>query len=158
MDYCIKWLFKIVFFDTVTLLSNISIIYLYDMILISIFWFWSSWFFNMSKEFVFFKGMYLYFNSRIDFCDQWSRVKTFIYKYASFAILHELLKICSRYWVLYNIEYNAKKVKEERKQIFIYFFLVDEELKVVNKVRYLCQIIKSDVVYVIKTMTIICPS
>lgn len=48
--------------------------------------------------------------------------------------LEQLIKICSKYGVPYDIKYNAKKslviitrTKEDRKQIFTPFFLADQE-------------------------------
>ncbi len=65
--------------------------------------------------------------------------------------LQQLLRVCSNYGVQHDIVFNMKKsvvmilkTKEDRKQKFPSFYLGDQILNVVNKIKYLGHIIRDD--------------
>lgn len=65
--------------------------------------------------------------------------------------LQQLLRVCSDYGEQYDLKFNINKsvvmlvrAKEDRKTVFPSFYLAGQELSVVNKVRYLSHIIRSD--------------
>lgn len=67
--------------------------------------------------------------------------------------LQQLLKVCAEYGEQFNIKFNSKKSvvmvvrpKEQRKTLFPAFYLAGGELSVVDKVKYLGHIIRSDLV------------
>ena len=65
--------------------------------------------------------------------------------------LQQLLRVCSRYGMMYDIKFNSKKsvvmivrTKEDRKLIFPSFSLAGEPLDVVRKFKYLGHVIRDD--------------
>ncbi len=65
--------------------------------------------------------------------------------------LQQFLRVCSFYGVQHDIVFNTKKsvvmivrTKEDRKQKFPFFYLGDQVLNVVNKIKYLGHIIRDD--------------
>ncbi len=65
--------------------------------------------------------------------------------------LQQLLRVCSDYGEQYDLKFNINKsvvmlvrAKEDRKAVFPSFYLAGQELSVVNKVKYLGHIIRSD--------------
>ena len=69
----------------------------------------------------------------------------------SSAGLQQLLRICSQYGIMYDIQFNSTKnvvliarTKEDRKLVFPSFSLAGEPLVVVKKVKYLGHVIRDD--------------